>query len=110
MKSIRTAAERVDSTLRKLKKLINKHSSNKLTKALKYIKAEFPNIGHITWSKFSSLITLKEDPRTVIYRINNEIYRGLTELIKYSYNDVLSLRSKDFKTVNNKVGYTFTPL
>ena len=48
MKSVRTAVERADSALRKLKKLINRYSSNKLTKALKYIKAEFPNIGYIT--------------------------------------------------------------
>ena len=47
MKSIRTAVERADSALRKLKKLINRHSSNRLTEALKYIKAEFPNTGHI---------------------------------------------------------------
>ena len=47
MKSIRTAIERADSALRKLKKLIDKHSSNKLTEALKYIKAEFPNIDYI---------------------------------------------------------------
>ena len=48
MKSIRTAVKRADSVLRKLEKLIDRHSSNKLTKALKYIKAEFPNIGYIT--------------------------------------------------------------
>ena len=48
MKSVRTAVERADSALRKLEKLINRYSSNKLTKALKYIKAEFPNIGYIT--------------------------------------------------------------
>jgi hypothetical protein len=110
VKSVRTAVERADSALRKLEKLINRHSNNRLIKALKYIKAEFPNTGHITWSKFSSLITLREDPRTVIYRINNEIYRGLTEPVKYSYNDVLSLRSKHFKAANGKVGYAFTPL
>jgi ribosomal protein S21 len=48
VKSVRTAIKRVDSALRKLKKLIDRHSNNKLTKALKYIKAEFPNISHIT--------------------------------------------------------------
>ena len=47
MKFIRTIVERVDSALYKLKKLINKYSSNKLIKALKYIKAEFPNINYI---------------------------------------------------------------
>ena len=110
MKSVRTAVKRADSALYKLKKLIDKYSSNRLIKALKYIKAEFPNTGHITWSKFSSLITLREDPRTVIYKINDEIYQGLTEPVKYSYNDVLSLRSKYFKAVNGKVGYAFTLL
>jgi hypothetical protein len=74
VKSIRSAAKRADSVFYKLEKLITRCSSNRLAKALKYIKAEFLNIGHITWSKFSSLITLEEDPRTVIYRINNEIY------------------------------------
>jgi len=48
VKSIRTVVERADSALRKLKKLIDKYSSNKLTKALKYMKAEFPNISYIT--------------------------------------------------------------
>ena len=48
MKSVRTVVKRVDSALRKLKKLIDKYSSNRLTKALKYIKAEFPNTGYIT--------------------------------------------------------------
>ena len=48
MKSIRTVIKRVDSAFPKLKKLINKYSSNKLIKALKYIKAEFLNISHIT--------------------------------------------------------------
>jgi hypothetical protein len=110
VKSARTAAERADSALRKLEKLIDGHSSSRLTEALKYVKAEFPNTGHTTWSKFSSLITLGEDPRTVICRINDEIYRGLTEPVKYSHNDVLSLRSKHFKAVNDKVGYAFTPL
>jgi hypothetical protein len=110
VKSARTAAERADSALRKLEKLIDGHSSNRLTEALKYVKAEFPTTGHITWSKFSSLITLREDPRTVICRINDEIYRGLTEPVKYSHNDVLSLRSKHFKAANGKVGYTFAPL
>ena len=48
MKSVRTAAKRADSALRKLEKLINRHSSSRLTEALKYVKAEFPNTGHIT--------------------------------------------------------------
>ena len=48
MKSVRTVIKRADSALRKLEKLINRYSSNKLTEALKYIKAEFPNISHIT--------------------------------------------------------------
>jgi len=48
VKSIRTVVKRADSALRKLKKLIDKYSSNRLTKALKYIKAEFPNTGYIT--------------------------------------------------------------
>ena len=47
MKSIKTVVKRVDSALRKLKKLINKYSSNKLIKALKYIKTKFLNISHI---------------------------------------------------------------
>ena len=48
VKSVRTAAERADSALRELEKLIDRYSSNKLTEALKYIKAEFPNISYIT--------------------------------------------------------------
>jgi inorganic triphosphatase YgiF len=48
VKSIRTAVKRADSALHKLKKLIDRYSSNKLTEALKYIKAEFPNISYIT--------------------------------------------------------------
>ena len=47
MKSIRTVIKRADSALYKLKKLINKYSNNRLIKALKYIKAEFPNTGYI---------------------------------------------------------------
>jgi len=47
MKSIRIAVKKADSALYKLKKLINKHLSNKLIKALKYIKAEFLNISYI---------------------------------------------------------------
>ena len=47
MKSIKTVVKRIDSALRKLKKLIDRHSNNKLTEALKYIKAEFPNISYI---------------------------------------------------------------
>jgi hypothetical protein len=62
VKAIRSATNRANSVLCKLEKLINGASSNRLTKALKYIKAKFLNIGHITWSKFSSLITLGEDP------------------------------------------------
>ena len=48
MKSVRTAAERADSALRELEKLIDRYSSSKLTEALKYIKAEFLNISYIT--------------------------------------------------------------
>ena len=48
MKAIRSAINRVNSALYKLEKLINRALSNRLTKALKYIKAKFPNIGHIT--------------------------------------------------------------
>jgi hypothetical protein len=110
VKSARSAAERADSAFRKLEKLITGRSSNRLAEALKYVKAEFPNAGHTTWSKFSSLITLGEDPRTVICRINDEIYRGLTEPVKYAHNDVLSLRSKHFQAANSKVGYAFAPL
>jgi hypothetical protein len=62
VKSIRSATKRADSAFRKLKKLITRHLSNRLAKALKYIKAKFLNVGYITWSKFSSLITLGEDP------------------------------------------------
>jgi hypothetical protein len=62
VKAIRSTTNRADSALYKLEKLIDRALSDRLTKALKYVKAEFPNIGHITWSKFSSLITLGEDP------------------------------------------------
>ena len=48
VKSIRSAAKRADSAFYKLKKLIIKCSSNRLAKALKYIKAEFLNVSHIT--------------------------------------------------------------
>jgi hypothetical protein len=47
MKSVKSAVKRVDSAFHKLKKLINKHLSNKLIKAFKYIKAEFLNINYI---------------------------------------------------------------
>ena len=48
MKSIRSITKRADSAFYKLKKLITRHLSNRLVKALKYIKAKFLNIGHIT--------------------------------------------------------------
>jgi hypothetical protein len=48
VKAIRSTINRADSALYRLEKLINKALSNRLTKALKYIKAEFPNIGYIT--------------------------------------------------------------
>jgi hypothetical protein len=62
VKAIKSTTNRVNSALYRLEKLINRALSNKLTKALKYIKAKFLNIGYITWLKFSSLITLEEDP------------------------------------------------
>jgi hypothetical protein len=62
VKAIRSTTNRANSALYKLEKLINKALSNRLTKALKYIKTKFLNIDYITWSKFSSLITLGEDP------------------------------------------------
>jgi hypothetical protein len=48
VKAIRSTTNRANSVLYKLEKLINRASSNRLTKALKYIKAKFLNIGHIT--------------------------------------------------------------
>jgi ribosomal protein L17 len=48
VKAIRSTTNRANSALRRLEKLINRASSNRLTKALKYIKAEFPNIDYIT--------------------------------------------------------------
>jgi hypothetical protein len=48
VKSIRSAIKRANSAFRKLEKLITRRSSNRLAKALKYIKAEFLNIGYIT--------------------------------------------------------------
>jgi hypothetical protein len=48
IKSVKSTAKRADSTFYKLKKLIIRCLSNRLAKALKYIKAEFLNIGHIT--------------------------------------------------------------
>jgi hypothetical protein len=62
VKSVRSATKRANFAFYKLKKLIIRCLSNRLAKALKYIKAEFLNIGYITWLKFSSLITLGEDP------------------------------------------------
>ena len=48
MKFIKTVVKRINSTFYKLKKFINKYSSNKLIEVLKYIKTEFLNIDHIT--------------------------------------------------------------
>ena len=48
VKSIRSAIKRADSAFYKLEKLIIRHLSNRLAKALKYIKAEFLNIDYIT--------------------------------------------------------------
>jgi hypothetical protein len=48
VKSVRSATKRADSAFYKLKKLITRYLSNRLAKALKYIKAEFLNAGHIT--------------------------------------------------------------
>ena len=48
MKSIRSAIKRVNSAFYKLEKLIIRRLSNRLAKALKYIKAEFLNTGYIT--------------------------------------------------------------
>jgi hypothetical protein len=48
VKAIRSITNRADSALYKLEKLINRALSNRLTKALKYIKAKFPNISYIT--------------------------------------------------------------
>jgi hypothetical protein len=48
VKAIRSTINRVNSALYKLKKLINRASSNRLTKAIKYIKTKFLNIGYIT--------------------------------------------------------------
>jgi hypothetical protein len=48
VKAIRSTINRANSALHRLEKLINKASSNRLTKALKYIKAKFPNIGYTT--------------------------------------------------------------
>jgi hypothetical protein len=48
VKSIRSTAKRVNSAFYKLKKLIIRRLSNRLAKALKYIKAKFLNISYIT--------------------------------------------------------------
>ena len=48
VKSIKSAIKRADSAFYKLEKLIIRRLSNRLAKALKYIKAEFLNIGYIT--------------------------------------------------------------
>jgi hypothetical protein len=58
VKSIRSATERANSAFCKLEKLITKYLSNRLAKALKYIKAEFLNAGHITWSKLNTHIIM----------------------------------------------------
>jgi ABC-type branched-subunit amino acid transport system ATPase component len=48
VKSVRSAAKRADSAFYKLEKIIIRRLSNRLAKALKYIKAKFLNIGYIT--------------------------------------------------------------
>jgi hypothetical protein len=48
VKSIRSAIKRADFAFYKLEKLITRRLSNRLAKALKYIKAKFLNIGYIT--------------------------------------------------------------
>jgi hypothetical protein len=48
VKSIRSAAKRADFAFYKLEKLIIRRLSNRLAKALKYIKAKFLNAGYIT--------------------------------------------------------------
>jgi len=48
VKSIRSTIKRADSAFYKLEKLITRRLNNRLAKALKYIKAEFLNAGHIT--------------------------------------------------------------
>jgi hypothetical protein len=48
VKSIRSIIKRANSVFYKLKKLIIKYSSNRLAKALKYIKAKFLNADYIT--------------------------------------------------------------
>ena len=48
MKSVKSAIKRADSAFYKLEKLITRRLSNRLTKALKYIKTEFLNAGHTT--------------------------------------------------------------
>ena len=48
MKSVRSATKRADSAFYKLEKLIIRRLSNRLAKALKYIKTEFLNISYIT--------------------------------------------------------------
>jgi hypothetical protein len=48
VKSIKSITKRANSAFYKLEKLIIRRSSNRLTKALKYIKAEFLNIDYIT--------------------------------------------------------------
>jgi hypothetical protein len=48
VKAARSTTDRANSALRRLEKLVNRASSDRLTKALKYVKAEFPNIGHTT--------------------------------------------------------------
>ena len=48
VKSIRSTIKRANFAFYKLEKLITRYLSNRLAKALKYIKAEFLNIGYIT--------------------------------------------------------------
>jgi hypothetical protein len=48
VKAVRSTINRADSALYRLEKLINRALSNRLTKALKYIKTKFPNIDYIT--------------------------------------------------------------
>jgi hypothetical protein len=61
-KAKKNIIKRKNTALYKLKELIKEALSNKLTKALKYIKANYLNIGYIYWGRLAFLIKIEKNP------------------------------------------------